>query len=132
MKLSTKSRYGTRMLLFMAQNYNRPVQIKEISEAEEITPKYVEQLAMLLKKAGFIKSVRGPKGGYVLSKPPERITIKDVVSVLEKESVLVRCVKDPESCHRSKTCKTRHIWKRATQLLLDNLSTVTLKDLIQS
>ena len=130
MKLSTKSRYGTRMLLFMAQNYNRPVQIKEISEAEGITPKYVEQLAILLKRAGFIKTVRGPKGGYILSNPPDKITIKEVVSALEKEDVLVRCVKDPNSCNRVKACKIRDIWKTATHLLFEKLGAITLKDLI--
>ncbi len=93
MKLSTRSRYGTRMMLDLAQHYDEgPVQIGNVSKRENISVKYLEQLIIPLKKANFIKSVRGPKGGHMLAKPPEAITVGEIVRVLEGGINLSSCI----------------------------------------
>ncbi len=130
-RLSTKSRYGTRMLLDMAQHYNQgPVQLGEIAKRQEISVKYLEQIIIPLKKARLVESVRGPKGGHRLARRPEEITIAEIVSLLEDSSSLVECVEDSEVCQRSATCPTRLIWKEASEALFDKLKSITLADLL--
>lgn len=133
MKLSTRSRYGTRMMVDLAQHYNHgPVQIRDIARRQDISVKYLEQLIIPLKKAGFIDSVRGPKGGHLLSKPPAAITASDIVRVLEKDKELVQCIEHPEVCDRTEICPTRNLWKRATQAFYDQLNGVTLAELVKT
>ena len=108
MKLSTRSRYGTRMMLDLAQHYGEsPVQIGEIARRQDISVKYLEQLIIPLKKAKYIKSIRGPKGGHVLAKPPEEITVGEIVELLEGGINLSDCIENPETCARSNICLTR-------------------------
>ena len=114
MKLSTRSRYGTRMMLDLAQHYDDgPVQIGEIAKRQDISVKYLEQLIIPLKKANYITSVRGPKGGHVLAKSPEEITVGEVVKLLEGGINLSDCLENPDICDRSETCVTRSIWETA-------------------
>ncbi|MEJ2640098.1 MAG: Rrf2 family transcriptional regulator [Desulfosarcinaceae bacterium] len=132
MKLSTRSRYGTRLMVDLAEHYAQgPVQIRDIAKRQSISVKYLEQLIIPLKKAGFITSVRGPKGGHLLSKPPASITTGEIVRVLEKETGLVQCLDSPEICERLEGCPTRNLWKRATQAFYDQLDGVTLANLVQ-
>ena len=132
MKLSTRSRYGTRMMLDLAQHYDDgPVQIGEIAKRQDISVKYLEQLIIPLKKANYIKSLRGPKGGHVLAKPPDRITVGELVELLEGSINLSDCIENPNICDRSETCLTRGIWETATRAMCDKLNTMTLSDLIQ-
>lgn len=132
MKLSTRSRYGTRMMLDLAKHFNDgPVQISEISRRENLSVKYLEQLVIPLKKAGFIKSVRGPKGGHMLNRDADRITIGDIIRILEGGIDLCNCVENPESCDRTEHCLTRNIWKEATKAMVDKLDSVTLSAVIQ-
>lgn len=133
MKLSTRSRYGTRMMVDLAQHYDQgPVQIRDIARRQAISVKYLEQLIIPLKKAGFIASVRGPKGGHLLSEPPETITAGDIVRVLENEIGLVQCIENPKACERIETCPTRNLWEMATRALYDQLNSVTLAELVQT
>ena len=89
MKLSTRSRYGTRMLLDMAQHYNQgPVQVGDIAKRQGISVKYLEQIIIPLKRAGYVKSARGPKGGHALARRPEEITVGEIVALLEKGCLL--------------------------------------------
>ena len=132
MKLSTKSRYGTRLLLDMAQHYNQgPVQLGDIAKRQDISVKYLEQIIIPLKKARFIESVRGPKGGHVLARPPEEITVAEIVALLEDGATLVACTERAEVCGRAGTCPTRLIWKDASQAMFDKLKSVTLADLVE-
>jgi Rrf2 family protein len=131
MKLSTRSRYGTRLMVDLAQHYDQgPVQIREIARRQAISIKYLEQLIIPLKKAGYITSVRGPKGGHLLSKPPASITAGEIVRTLEKETGLVQCLESPEVCVRIEKCPTHNLWKRATQAFYDHLNGVTLAQLV--
>ena len=131
MKLSTRSRYGTRMLLDMAQHYNQgPVHLGDIAKRQNISLKYLEQIIIPLKKAHYVESVRGPKGGHLLAKPPEQITVGEIVALLEEGSSLVECIEHAEICERSQDCPTRTIWQEAAQAMFDRLKAITLMDLI--
>jgi Rrf2 family transcriptional regulator, iron-sulfur cluster assembly transcription factor len=133
MKLSTRSRYGTRMMLDLAQHYDEgPVQIGAVSKRENISVKYLEQLIIPLKRANFIKSVRGPKGGHMLAKPPEEITVGEIVSILEGGINLSNCIGNPEVCDRTTRCLTRGVWEEATKAMYDKLNSVTLSKMINN
>ena len=132
MKLSTRSRYGTRMMLDLAQHYDEgPVQIGDISKREDISVKYLEQLIIPLKKACLIESVRGPKGGHMLAKPPGEITVGEIVSVLEGGINLTTCVENPDVCDKTNTCLARGVWEGATKAMYDKLNASTLAKMIE-
>lgn len=132
MKLSTRSRYGTRMMLDMAQHCNEePVQIGDIARRQGISVKYLEQLIIPLKKANYVKSVRGPKGGHMLAKSPEQITVGEIVNLLEGGINLTDCIENPDTCNRSSSCLTRAIWQEATKAMYDKLNSITLSEMIK-
>ncbi len=132
MKLSTRSRYGTRLLLDMAQHYNQgPIQIGDIARRQEISVKYLEQIIIPLKRAHFIETVRGPKGGHLLARPPAEITLAEIVALLEESVSLVECTERSEICRRADTCPTRLIWKEVAQAMFDTLNSITLADLVE-
>ncbi len=131
MKLSTRSRYGTRLMLELAEYYQQgPMHLNDIAQRQNISIKYLEQLIIPLKKAGYIQSVRGPKGGYQLQVHPGKIRIGNLVQVLEGELQLSPCLKDPEACARSADCPTKDIWNQASQAMYRELNAVTLADLL--
>jgi len=133
MKLSTRSLYGTRMMLDLAQHYDEgPIQIRGIAKREDISVKYLEQLIIPLKKVNFIKSIRGPKGGHMLAKPPEEITVGEIVKVLEGGIDLSDCIENPDECNRSSFCLTRGIWEEATKAMYDKLNSITLSKMIET
>ncbi len=132
MKLSTRSRYGTRLMLDMAQHYNGgPIQLGDIAKRQGVSVKYLEQIIIPLKKAHYIESVRGSKGGHRLTKPPEEITVGEIVALLEDGNSLVGCVDNSKACERADTCPTRLIWKEASEAMFDRLEAVTLADLVE-
>jgi Rrf2 family transcriptional regulator, iron-sulfur cluster assembly transcription factor len=133
MKLSTRSRYGTRLILDMAQHQREtPIQLGEIARRQNISLKYLEQIIRPLKRAQYIKSFRGSKGGHMLNKPPEQITVGEVVALLEGGSVLTRCSKNPKICSRSERCLTRYLWMEASDALFARLNQITFADLLAS
>ena len=132
MKLSTRGRYGTRMMLDLAQHFDKgPVQIGDIAKRQDISVKYLEQLIIPLKKANYIKSVRGPRGGHLLAVSPEKVTVGEIVRILEGGIDLTDCVGNPDLCSRSDQCVTRKIWAEATQAMFDKLNAVTLAQMIE-
>ena len=133
MKLSTRSRYGTRMMLDLAEHYNEgPVQIGHIAKRQDISVKYLEQLIIPLKRAELIQSVRGPKGGHLLAKPPREISVGEVVEVLEGGIDLSVCVGDADACGKSKECLIRATWEEATKAMYRKLDSVSLLKVIKS
>jgi Rrf2 family protein len=131
MKLSTRSRYGTRMILDMAQHYNgQPVQLGEISKRQNVSLKYLEQIIRPLKEAKLIKSFRGSKGGHMLNKSPQEITVGEVVALLEGGSSLIKCAKDPDACDRVDNCVTRFLWVEVSNAIFERLNTITFADLV--
>ena len=132
MKLSTRSRYGTRLMLDMARHYNEgPIQLGEIAKRQDVSVKYLEQIIIPLKKAQYITSVRGPKGGHILTRPPEKITVGEIVAVLEDGLSLVECIEFPTVCDRAPVCPTRLLWKEVSETMFGKLQSVTLADLVQ-
>jgi len=132
MKLSTRSRYGTRLMLDMARHYNGgPVQLGDIAKRQDVSVKYLEQIIIPLKKAHFISSVRGPKGGHILTRPPAEITVGEIVAVLEDGNNLVECIEHPMVCDRADICPTRLLWKEVSEAMFTKLQNVTLADLVQ-
>jgi Rrf2 family iron-sulfur cluster assembly transcriptional regulator len=132
MKLSTRSRYGTRLMLDMAQHYHDgPIHLANVAKRQGISVKYLEQIIIPLKKADYIRSVRGPKGGHTLARAPEEITVGEIVALLEEGATFVECSDHDESCERSSTCLTRRLWKEAARAMFDKLHAVTLADVIK-
>jgi Rrf2 family protein len=131
MKLSTRSRYGARILVDLARhNGQGPVQIGEISKRQDISVKYLEQLIRPLKQASIVTSVRGPKGGHLLAKKPEEISLGQVVRLFEGQSELVECISNPQLCSMSDDCQVRLAWKDATRVLYEKLDSTTIADLL--
>lgn len=133
MKLSTRSRYGVRMMTDLADhNGSNPVFLKDIAKREDISEKYLSLIVIPLRGAGLIQSIRGARGGYRLTRKPAEITMLDVLSALEGEICLVDCVKDTKRCLRISTCPTRDIWGILGQKISEILRSVTLADLVQT
>jgi Rrf2 family iron-sulfur cluster assembly transcriptional regulator len=133
MKLSTRSRYGARILVDLARNSDQgPVQIGEISKRQDISVKYLEQLIRPLKQANLVNSVRGPKGGHLLAVKPEDITLGQIVRLFEGQSELVECISNPEKCSMSDDCQVRLAWGDATRVLYENLDNTTIADLMSA
>ncbi len=131
MKLSTRSRYGVRLMLDLALHANEgPVQLGVVAQRQGIGVKYLEQILISLKKADYVTSVRGAKGGHLLSRLPEETTVGEVVRLLEGSLWLVKCIQYPEECERSEHCVTRIIWKAATDAIHQRLDAITFKDLM--
>ncbi len=130
MKLGTRSRYGIRLLLDMAKyNGSHPVQLGEVARRQNLSLKYLEQIIIPLKKADYVKSVRGRKGGHLLAKPASEISVGEIVALLENSSSLVNCTVDDSSCQRSGGCPVRMIWKEASDAMFGVLNAVTFADL---
>ena len=132
MKLSTRSRYGTRLMLELAEHYHQgPLHLSTIALQQGISVKYLEQIIIPLKKAKYIQSVRGPKGGHSLAKPPAEITIGEIVALLEDGASLAECSDNPMICERSPICSTRYLWQVAAQVMFDKLHSITLADVLK-
>lgn len=131
MKISTKVRYGTRAMLDLALHYgDGPILLKDIARRQDISLKYLDRICSSLKAAGLVNSLRGSKGGYVLNKPPSKITISQIVEALEGPLVLVECVKDKNFCRRTDFCVTRDIWHELGKAMDIVLKTTSLEDLV--
>jgi len=131
MQLSTKSRYGLRALLDIALHANEgPVLLREIVERQRLSKSYLEQLILLLQSGGFVRSIRGKKGGFVLAKSPSDIRLLDVIGVLERTLCLAECVDNPDLCPRNRDCVTQRLWGRLTDMVRNELASLTLQDLI--
>ena len=131
MKLSTRSRYGARILVDLARHTDQgPVQIGEISKRQDISVKYLEQLIRPLKQASMVTSVRGPKGGHLLAKKPEEISLGQIVRLFEGQSELVECISKPELCKMSDDCQVRLAWRDATRVLYEKLDSTSIADLL--
>ena len=133
MKISTRGRYALRMMLDMAlADSGKPVRVKEIAERQEISEKYMEQIMSILNKAGFVRSVRGPQGGYFLTRKPEEYTAAEILGVAELSLSPVACLeKGAKPCPRADECRTLPLWKGLDKVVMDYLEQYTLADLIE-
>jgi len=130
-RLSTKGRYGTRLMLDLASHYGKgPVLLKDIAESEELSRSYLDQIVPLLKAAKLINSGRGAHGGYTLARNPSEITLKEVIESLEGSLSPAECIDTPSVCRRNELCVTRDVWKKLGEKMSGFLETMTLKDIV--
>ena len=133
-RLSTKGRYGTRLMVSLAQHYHNEresIILKKISEEEDISIRYLEQIIIPLKIAKLVKSIRGAGGGYILARHPSDIKLREILLALEGACCLVECVDDEDYCDKIKECAAYDIWKNASYLLKDYFENTTLEDLVE-
>ncbi len=131
MKISTKGRYGVRLMLELALHYGQgPVFLKDISEKQGISEKYLWQLIAPLKAVGLVNSLRGAHGGYILAKPPAQVTLKDIVVILEGSLSAVECVEVPKGCVRMQMCIARDVWKEVSEKIAQVLESITLQQMV--
>lgn len=132
MRLSTKGRYGTRLMLNLAiHTGNGPVLLKNIAKEEDISVGYLEQIVPQLKTAGLINSVRGARGGYALSKAPRDIKLLDIIQALEGPMNFAGCVGDAKKCGRSGDCAVRDIWVSLSGIMSQAMRKLTLSDILE-
>jgi Rrf2 family protein len=132
MRLSTKGRYGVRLMFDLAvHGGEQPVTLKEIAARQEISEKYLSNLIPLLRNAGLVHSVRGSQGGYTLGRPLHEITLKDILVVLEGSMCLVECTEKPTLCQRSDNCFVRDVWSEVTGKMLESLESFTLESMVE-
>lgn len=132
MKISTKGRYALRVMLDLAiHNTGEYIPLKEISQRQDITVKYLEQIIPHLKKVGYLKSIRGNSGGYRLAKEPREYVIGDILRTMEGSLAPISCLEDdPNLCERSNTCPTLKFWQGLEKVISDYVNSVTLQDLL--
>lgn len=132
MNLSTKGRYAVRAMLDLAlQPTDGPTLIKDISKRQEISDLYLEQLFNRLKTVGLLRSIRGPKGGFMLSKPAAEIKLLDILLAMEGPIALVDCVDNASLCTRADACVTRDVWAEMKKAMAKVLESTTLQDLVK-
>ena len=132
MKLSTRARYGTRIVLELSLHWGEgPVLLKEIARRQVIPLPYLQQLIGPLVKAGIIKTTRGARGGVSLLKPPKGIILSEVIKLLEGSVTPAACVDNPELYPRSDTCVTHDIWAEVKRAMYGVLESTTFEDLVE-
>ena len=132
MKMSTKGRYGLRLMVSLAEHYgDGPVPVGTVVQEQGITSNYIHVLMGGLRTAGLVRSTRGPNGGYELTRRPGEITAFDVVAVLEGETMPADCVAEPGTCPRAEACPTRDVWCQVAASVNDVLKGLTLETLAE-
>jgi Rrf2 family protein len=132
MKVSTKGDYGVRALVELAHHYGQgPVQSAEIAARQEVPEPYLDQLLTTLRRAGFIRSVRGPQGGHALIRSPEEVKLSEVMAALEGSLAPIACVDDPDACTKSGGCVQREVWARVRDATIDILDHISIADLAE-
>lgn len=132
MKISSRFRYGLRLLVDLAEHYGKgPLLLREIAKCEKISKKYLEQIVISLRTAGLIGATRGSKGGYYLIKKPKEIKVIDIYRILEGPFSPVECLDNPAVCTLIRTCPTRKIWADLGQAIQKTLEKLTLVDLLR-
>jgi Rrf2 family protein len=135
MKISTKGRYALRALTHLAVSYdregNKPVSIKEISQKEKISNRYLENIFVKLRKAGIVASIKGEKGGFKLQKAPAELNLYEIMKAVENEVAPSKCVVDMKSCGNTAKCGIRKIWVRLDRHVNDFMTKTTLAEATQ-
>ncbi|MHC6179512.1 RrF2 family transcriptional regulator [Clostridium sp. JNZ X4-2] len=133
MKLSTKGRYGVKAMVDLAIHYSHePSSIKSISERQNISEYYLEQLFSSLRKSNLIKSIRGAQGGYILNREPKDITIADIMEVLEGPIEISDCIDENNEspCSKVDCCATRLLWSKIKDSMDQVMKFTTLQDMV--
>jgi len=132
MKLSTKSRYGTRAIIDIAQNTeNGRTMLKDIAARQSLSLKYLDHILSAMRRAGIIKNIRGKGGGYILSRSPSSITVKDIVEAVDGVFEPVECLSNTDLCDKVPSCGTREVWLKMKQAVDAVLEEATLQSLLE-
>jgi Rrf2 family protein len=132
LRLSTKGQYGVRAMFEIARGYpEQPISIRGISERQEVSVAYLEQILNTLRKAGLIHSVKGPGGGYLLSRSPSMVSIGAILKELEGPVTITSCMDPLEGCSRVDSCVTHMLWRSLGEKIEGFLGTITLDDLLK-
>ena len=130
-KISTKGRYGLRMMIDIAMNQNEgPVSVRDIARRQSLSDKYLEQIISVLNKAKYVKSIRGAQGGYILTKRPEEYTVGMILRLTEGSLAPVACVEDEDTCDKMNDCATVLVWKKMNEAINQVVDSITLADLV--
>ncbi len=133
MKISTKGRYGLRILLDLATHVSeKPRLIRDIAESQQISEKYISRLIVDLRRARLVRSVRGANGGFHLAKSPKEITLLEILETMEGTISIVDCILAPEKCPRNHNCTARGIWSNLNEGIRDMMRTITLEEIIKA
>ena len=134
MKISTKGRYATRVMLDLAlHNTGECIKLKDIAVRQDISEKYLEQIISVLNKAGYVRSIRGAQGGYQLTKAPEDYTVGMILRLTEGSMAPVACLEDgAKECERCDTCETLEVWKQLYEAINQVIDGVTVADLVKA
>ena len=132
MKISTKGRYALRLMCDIAMNQNgNPIPLKEIAERQNISVKYLEQIVIILSRAGFLKSIRGAQGGYKLVNSPDYYTVGMILRLTEGSIAPVSCLDDEiNNCPRVNECQTLFVWENIYKAICDVVDNITIQDII--
>lgn len=133
MRISTKGRYALRLLIDIALNdEGDPIRIKDIARRQGISDKYLEQIVSILNKAGYVRSIRGPQGGYKLTKPLSKYTVGSVLRVIEGNLAPVSCLEtDENECERKGECVTLILWEKLNEAINEVVDNITIENLIE-
>jgi len=133
MKISTKGRYGLRVLIDLAtHDPGKPRMLKDIAQSQQISDKYISRLVIDLRRAKLIRSVRGVNGGFYLAKLPEEITLLEILETMEGPISVVDCVHSPEKCKRQELCPARDVWTELNEGIRELTSKITLDDILNA
>lgn len=132
MKISTKGRYALRLMIDLAMNsVGEPVSLKDVAKRQGISEKYLEQIISVLNRAGYVKSIRGAQGGYLLRRAPEEYTVGMILRLTEGSLAPVTCVEDGDfPCERQENCVTVILWKKINEAINSVVDSITLQDLV--
>lgn len=130
MKINANVRYAIRMMIDIMEHSkrNEPVHVKDISQRQRISKRYLGQLVIPLKNASLIRSISGRHGGYMLARRPNEIKIGEIFEALSGPIILLDCIEDEEFCTASSYCKCRNMWEEVNKKIRDTLYSFTLED----
>ena len=132
MKISTKGRYALRLMMDLAENNSgSPISLKDVAKRQDISDKYLEQIISILNKAGYVRSVRGAQGGYMLKMEPQNYTVGMILRQTEGSLAPVACIEDDEIvCDRQQQCVTSIVYKKINDAISGVVDNITLQDLV--
>ena len=132
MKISTKGRYALRLMMDLAENNSgSPISLEDVAKRQDISDKYLEQIISILNKAGYVRSVRGAQGGYMLKMEPQNYTVGMILRQTEGSLAPVACIEDDEIvCDRQQQCVTSIVYKKINDAISGVVDNITLQDLV--
>lgn len=130
MWISTKAQYGMRALIEVALGGSKPTSLKVVAERQGLSHLYLEQIFAMLRRAGFVESVRGAHGGYMIARPADEITALEVVELLEGSLAPVTCIDDSDNCNRVGNCAAEPLWRRVDSAVRQVLGGTTLAQMV--